>query len=202
MIYFAFPTEKAIFLMPISCSPLALNDVVLVQPKRFGDARGYFEETWNMRDLAQGGIDAGFVQDNHSLSEQKGTLRGLHYQAPPHAQDKLVRCTRGSIFDIAVDVRAGSPTYGQWVGVTLSAENGHQLFIPKGFLHGFVTLEPACEVQYKCSDYYAPDCDGSVRWDSLGIDWPLSGDPILSAKDAAAPVFADFTSPFHYGKPA
>lgn len=185
--------------MTVSCTSLAIPEVVLVQPKRFGDARGYFEETWNMRDLAQGGIGAVFVQDNHSLSEQKGTLRGLHYQAPPHAQDKLVRCTRGSIFDVAVDVRDGSPTYGTWIGVTLSADNGHQLFIPKGFLHGFVTLEPASEVQYKCSDYYAPDCDRSVRWDSLGIVWPLGGAPVLSAKDTAAPAFADFVSPFRYG---
>lgn len=185
--------------MPILCTKLAIQDVILVQPKRLGDARGYFEETWNMRDLAQGGIEAVFVQDNHSLSEQKGTLRGLHFQAPPHAQDKLVRCTRGSIFDVAVDVRSGSPTFGRWIGATLSAGNGHQLFIPKGFLHGFVTLEAATEVQYKCSDYYAPDCDGAVRWDSVGIDWPLAGEPVLSAKDAAAPAFADFVSPFGHG---
>lgn len=188
--------------MTVSCTSLTIPDLMLVQPKRFGDTRGYFEETWNMRDLAQGGIDAVFVQDNHSLSAEKGTLRGLHYQAPPNAQDKLVRCTHGSIFDVAVDIRNGSPTYGQWLGVTLSAENGHQLFIPKGFLHGFVTLEPASEVQYKCSDYYTPDCDGSVRWDGLGIDWPLTGDPVLSAKDADAPAFSDFVSPFHYGNAA
>ncbi|WP_019956802.1 dTDP-4-dehydrorhamnose 3,5-epimerase [Yoonia vestfoldensis] len=184
--------------MGISFNSLAIPALILVQPRRFDDARGYFEETWNKRDLAQSGVSADFVQDNHSLSVHEGTLRGMHYQALPRAQDKLVRCTRGSIYDVAVDVRNGSPSYGRWVGVTLSAENGHQLFIPKGFLHGFVTLEADTEVQYKCSDYYAPECDGTVRWDGIGIDWPLTGDPVLSAKDAAAPQFSDFTSPFTY----
>lgn len=112
-----------------------------------------------------------------------------------------MRCTRGSVYDVAVDIRVGSLTYGCWAGVTLSAENGQQLFIPKGFLHGFVTLTEQTEVQYKCSDYYAPECDGTVRWDSVGIDWPLSGDPVLSAKDAAAPHFSDFQSPFVFGEP-
>ncbi|MCW8843494.1 MAG: dTDP-4-dehydrorhamnose 3,5-epimerase, partial [Rhodobacteraceae bacterium] len=142
--------------------------------------------------------DVDFVQDNHSLSSQVGTLRGLHFQAPPHAQAKLVRCGRGAIFDVAVDIRQGSPTYGQWVGYELSAQNGAQLFIPEGFAHGFVTLRPESEVVYKCSTYYAPDTEGALIWDDaqIGIDWPLSGAPILSDKDAAAPRLGDLQSPF------
>lgn len=173
-----------------------LAGVILLTPRRFGDDRGWFSETWNKRVMAQGGIDADFVQDNHSMSAQVGTLRGLHYQAPPHAQGKLVRCTRGAIFDVAVDVRQGSDTFGHWVGYDLSAQNGCQLYIPAGFLHGFVTRTPDAEVQYKCTDYYAPDADGSVAWDSAGIDWGLSGDPVVSDKDRKAPRFADWTSPF------
>ncbi len=125
------------------------------------------------------------------------TLGGLHFQRPPHAQDKLVRCTRGAIFDVAVDVRVGSPTYGRWVGVDLTPENGRQLLVPKGFLHGFVTRLPDTEVQYKCTDTYAPDCDGGIRWDdpTIGIDWGVS-DPVLSAKDQVAPLLADWVSPF------
>ena len=147
--------------------------------------------------MAEHGLDYDWVQDNHSLSMQAGTVRGLHFQAPPHAQDKLVRCGRGALFDVAVDVRRGSPTYGQWVGHELSFENGRQLLIPAGFLHGFATLSPETEIIYKCSDYYAPECDGAVRFDSLDIDWGLNGlDPVLSDKDAAAQGFADFDSPF------
>jgi dTDP-4-dehydrorhamnose 3,5-epimerase len=160
------------------------------------DPRGYFTETWSRRDMSKAGIDVDFMQDNESWSRQAGTLRGLHFQAPPHAQDKLVRCTRGKIFDVAVDIRRGSPHYGQWHGVELSPETGTQLFIPKGFLHGFLTLEDDTEVQYKCSDTYAPECDGAVRWDSLGIAWPLNGAPILSQKDADAVPFSAFQSPF------
>ena len=174
----------------------ALPEVKILTPRRFGDARGFFAETWNRRALAEAGIDADFVQDNHSLSAAAGTLRGLHFQAPPHAQGKLVRCGRGRLFDVAVDARRGSPTYGRWAGVELSAENGRQVWIPPGFLHGFLTLEDDTEVVYKCTDYYAPAADGAVRWDSCGIDWPLSGTPILSDKDAAAPPFAEFESPF------
>ncbi|RST86287.1 dTDP-4-dehydrorhamnose 3,5-epimerase [Aquibium carbonis] len=173
--------------------------LVVLEPRRFSDERGYFEETWNRRHFDDAGIGVDFVQDNASMSIQSGTLRGLHFQAPPHAQDKLVRCTRGAIFDVAVDIRRGSPTYGRWSGIELTPENGRQFFIPKGFLHGFVTLLPRSEVQYKCSDYYAPACDGSVRWDSLDIDWPLEGAPVLSAKDADAPAFAGFQSPFVFG---
>ncbi len=173
----------------------ALDGVVIVTPRRFGDTRGWFTETWNADRMADAGFGLAFVQDNHSFSAAKGTLRGLHYQSPPRAQDKLVRCSRGAILDVAVDGRKGSPSYGKWVGVELSAANGRQLLVPKGFLHGFVTLEPDTEVQYKCTDVYAPDCDGGVRWDSVGIDWGLS-DPVLSDKDHAAPAFADWQSPF------
>lgn len=176
----------------------ALTGVLVLTPRRFGDARGWFAETFNVTRMAEAGIDIAFVQDNHSFSAAKGTLRGLHYQKPPHAQDKLVRCSRGAILDVAVDARVGSETYGHWVGVELTAENGRQLLVPKGFLHGFVTLTDDTEVQYKCSDIYAPDCDGGVRWDSLGIDWGVT-DPVLSDKDRVAPAFADWQSPFTGG---
>lgn len=180
------------------------NPVQLIEPRRFGDARGWFTEVYSEKTFAERGIGCRFVQDNHSLSVPAFTLRGLHFQTPPHGQDKLVRCIRGSIYDVAVDVRAGSPTYGQWVGATLSAENGHQLFVPVGFAHGFLTLEPDCEVSYKVSDLYAPDCDGGVRWDSVGIDWPMPGgtQPELSPKDVRLPSLAEFDSPFSYdGRP-
>ncbi len=174
----------------------AVPGVLVLTPARFGDARGFFSESWNKQRMAEHGIDLDFVQDNHSLSAAVGTVRGLHFQAPPHAQDKLVRCGRGALFDVAVDIRTGSPTYGHWVGVELSAENGKQLLVPKGFLHGFITTEPNTEICYKCTDYYAPDCDGAVRWDSCGIDWGFEGTPVLSDKDVAAPALADFDSPF------
>ncbi len=178
--------------------------IQLIRPRRFGDTRGWFTETYNRDTFAAFGIDCTFVQDNHSLSAPAFTLRGLHFQTPPRAQDKLVRCIRGRIFDVAVDVRAGSPTYGQWVGAELSAENGHQLFIPVGFAHGFVTLEPDCEVTYKCSDTYAPAHDGGIRWDSVGIDWPIPAGttPELSDKDKVQPTLAACDSPFAYdGRP-
>lgn len=176
--------------------PLDLHGLMLINPALHKDDRGWFSETWSAPRLAAAGLDVAFLQDNHSHSTRAGTLRGLHYQAPPHAQAKLVRCTRGTVRDVAVDARRGSPTFGRWVAVELSADNHRQLLIPAGFLHGFVTLTDGTEVQYKCSDIYTPDCDGAVRWDSLGIDWGLPGDPILSGKDAAAPAFADWTSPF------
>jgi len=175
-----------------------LPGVKLLTPARFGDARGFFSESYSRRVLADHGITLDFVQDNHSLSAQAGTVRGLHFQSPPHAQDKLVRCGRGRLFDVAVDVRRGSPTYGQWYGAELSFENGKQLLVPAGFLHGFVTREPDTEIVYKCSDYYAPDCDGAVHWDSCGIDWGFDGDPVISDKDAAAVPLAEFDSPFVY----
>ncbi|WP_273691000.1 dTDP-4-dehydrorhamnose 3,5-epimerase [Ketogulonicigenium vulgare] len=176
----------------------SLPGVMIVTPARHGDARGFFSESWNRQRMADAGLVYDFVQDNHSLSMRVGTLRGLHFQSPPHAQAKLVRCGRGRLFDVAVDIRKGSPTYGKWVGVELSFENGRQLLIPEGFLHGFVTLEPETEVVYKCTDYYAPDCDGAVLWDSCGIEWPLEGEPLLSDKDLRAVPLADFDSPFDF----
>jgi dTDP-4-dehydrorhamnose 3,5-epimerase len=182
------------------------SPVKLIVPRRFGDSRGWFTEVYSVPAFASLDITCTFVQDNHSLSAPAHTLRGLHFQTPPRAQDKLVRCVRGRIYDVVVDVRKGSPTYGKWVGAELSAENGHQLFIPTGFAHGFVTLEPDCEVFYKCSDTYAPDCDGGIRWNdpAIGITWPIpaGATPELSAKDAVQPSLADFDSPFPYdGRP-
>ena len=174
----------------------SLPGVLILTPRRFGDERGFFAETWNRTRMAEAGIDIDFVQDNHSLSREKDTLRGLHFQAPPHAQAKLVRCGQGALFDVAVDIRKGAPTYGHWTGVELTAENGKQLLVPEGFLHGFVTLTPDTEIVYKCSDFYAPSADGAVHWESCGIDWPLTGTPMLSEKDAKAPSLADFDSPF------
>lgn len=174
----------------------SLPGVLMLTPRRFGDHRGFFAETWNRSVLRDAGIDIDFVQDNHSLSAVVGTLRGLHFQAPPHAQAKLVRCGQGALFDVAVDIRRGSATYGQWFGAELTADNGVQLLIPTGFAHGFVTRAPNTEVVYKCSDYYAPQADGGLRWDSVGIDWGLNEAPVLSEKDAIAPALADFDSPF------
>jgi len=173
-----------------------LAGVFLITPRRFEDARGFFSESWNQKALLEAGLDLpAFVQDNHSLSRPVGTLRGLHFQAPPHAQGKLVRCGQGALFDVAVDIRKGSPTYGEWFATVLSAENGRQIWIPAGFLHGFVTRAPNTEILYKCTDFYSPECDGAVRWDSVGIDWGLS-DPLLSDKDAQAQAFSEFDSPF------
>lgn len=180
-----------------------MDRVTLVKPRRFEDARGWFSETWTPRLAAEAGIAATFVQDNHSLSRAPGTIRGLHFQAPPRAQAKLVRCVRGRIMDYALDVRRGSPTYGRHVAAELTADNGHQLYVPVGFLHAFLTLEPDTEVVYKVSDVYAPECDGGVRWDSAGIDWPLpASGPVLSDKDRVLPALAEFDSPFPYdGEP-
>jgi dTDP-4-dehydrorhamnose 3,5-epimerase len=185
----------------ILIEPTDLSGILIISPRRFGDDRGFFCETWNSGVLVEHGINTTFVQDNQSISGAVGTIRGLHYQSPPHAQDKLVRCGRGALLDVAVDIRKGSPSYGNWVGVELSAENGKQLLVPKGFLHGFVTLEPGTEILYKCSDYYAPECDGAIRFDDpdIGIDWGISFDQaILSEKDANAPFLRDFDSPFIY----
>lgn len=186
--------------MQIDETPLA--GVLILTPRRFGDDRGWFSEVWNKETLDKAGVRYDFVQDNHSYSRDVGTVRGLHFQSPPHAQGKLVRCGHGRLFDVAVDARRGSPTYGQWVGAELSFDNGVQLWIPAGFLHGFMTLEPDTEIVYKCTDHYAPACDGAVRWDTCGIDWPhpQSADigPAISDKDAGAPAFAEFDSPFVY----
>lgn len=177
----------------------AIPGVVKLTPQRLADARGYFSETWNRRRFAGSGIDLDFVQDNISLSTSAGTLRGLHFQRPPMAQAKLVRCGQGALYDVAVDLRRGSPAYGRWIGIELTSDNGCQLLIPAGCAHGFVTLLPNTEIAYKCSEYYAPDCEGAIAWDDpgLAIDWPLAGRaPILSAKDAQAGSFCDFDSPF------
>ena len=176
------------------------SSTLLISVACHDDDRGFFSETYSRRRYEELGITSEFVQDNHSLSHAIGTLRGLHFQAPPHAQGKLVRCGRGAIFDVAVDIRRCSPTYGEWEGYELTAENVHQLFVPVGFAHGFVTLEANSEIVYKCTDYYAPETEGAVLWDSCGIDWPLSVNPILSDKDQAALPLADFDSPFVYGQ--
>ncbi|WP_298295955.1 dTDP-4-dehydrorhamnose 3,5-epimerase [uncultured Litoreibacter sp.] len=179
-----------------------LPGVMLITPPRFGDARGFFSESWSRREMAAHGLDYDFVQDNHSVSASKGTIRGLHFQAPPDAQAKLVRCGRGALLDVAVDIRAGSPTFGQSVAYELSAVNGRQLLVPEGFAHGFLTLTDDTEIIYKCSNYYAPASDGAVRWDSCGVDWGFDGTPVLSDKDAAAPPLAEFDTPFSWEGPS
>ncbi|MGO4622632.1 dTDP-4-dehydrorhamnose 3,5-epimerase [Ensifer sp. 2YAB10] len=178
------------------------SKVVLLRPKRYGDDRGWFTEVYNEKAFAGYGIDDRFVQDNHSLSVPAGTLRGLHFQMPPFGQAKLVRCIRGRIFDVAVDIRRNSPTFGRWVGAELSAENGHQLYVPVGFAHGFVTLEPSTEVTYKVSNLYSAQNDGGILWNdpAIRVEWPLPHgvNPILSQKDGQQPLLRDFDSPFVY----
>jgi len=183
---------------------LSIPDVLVLKPRRHADDRGYFMESYSRAAMATLGLEPVFVQDNLSLSRQVGTLRGLHYQRPPKAQAKLIQVIQGRILDVAVDVRRGSPTYGDHLAVELSADSGEQVFVPAGFLHGFVTLDPDTLVLYKVDAPYAPECEGAVRWDDadLGIDWGVSaGDVLLSGKDAVAPAFADFDSPFIYGQP-
>jgi dTDP-4-dehydrorhamnose 3,5-epimerase len=168
-------------------------------PQRFGDDRGWFMESYSQRRLAEAGIGEQFVQDNHSFSAAKGTLRGIHFQTPPHAQAKIVRCLAGAIWDVAVDLRAGSSTYGKWVAAELTAAGGEQLYIPAGFGHGFLTLTDNAEVAYKASDYYAPECDAGLAWDcpDMAIAWPLAGAaPVLSDKDRQLPALAGWNSPF------
>jgi dTDP-4-dehydrorhamnose 3,5-epimerase len=180
---------------------LEIEDVLLVTPIKHGDSRGFFSETFRADAFADHGVDATFVQDNHAYSAQKGVLRGLHFQVPPRAQGKLVRCTRGAILDVAVDIRGGSPTYGRHITVELSAENWQQLWVPPGFAHGYVTLQADCEVFYKVTDYYAPDCDRGIAWDdpALGIDWQIPVDRIvLSDKDKKHPQLADAAPAFRF----
>lgn len=169
----------------------ALPGVLLITPKVFGDDRGFFLESWNAQAFADAGIDVAFVQDNHSRSV-KGVLRGLHYQVR-QPQGKLVRVTQGSVFDVAVDVRRSSPHFGRWVGVELSDSNRQMLWIPPGFAHGFVVTSASADFQYKCTAFYDPGDDHSVRWDdpAIGIDWPLTDAPALSGKDAAGALLAD-----------
>ncbi len=181
--------------------PTEIPDVKLIVPKRHGDHRGFFSEVYNAQALAEAGIEIAFVQDNHSLSAERGTLRGLHFQTPPFAQTKLVRVLKGRILDVAVDMRAGSPWHGRHVAAELSAENWRQLLVPKGFAHGFVTLEPDTEVFYKVDGYYAPHNDAGVAWDdpNLAIGWPIDRDAVvLSAKDAAQPAFRDVCEIFTF----
>lgn len=180
------------------------SPVQVIAPRRHGDARGWFMETYSLADFQQRGITCRFVQDNHSLSVPAFTLRGLHFQRPPYGQDKVVRCIKGRIYDVAVDLREASPTYGHSVGMELSADNGLQLFLPVGFAHGFLTLEPNSEVVYKVSRAYAPESDGGIAWDSAGIAWPLPPgiNPYLSEKDLSLPKLSEFASPFSYdGRP-
>ena len=177
---------------------LEIPAVRVLTPKKHGDHRGFFSEVYNRNTLAAAGIDLEFVQDNHSLSADKGTMRGLHYQAPPFAQDKLVRVTKGSVFDVAVDLRRGSPTYGKHVSATLSAEAWNQILVPIGFAHGFMTLEPDTEVIYKVTNYYSAEHDKGMCWNDpdLGINWPLpESEAVLSDKDLKQPRFADVVSP-------
>jgi len=176
-----------------------IADVACVIPQRFGDARGWFSETYSTRAFLEVLGGTVFVQDNQAFSAQKGTLRGLHFQCPPEAQAKLIRVLRGSIFDVAVDLRVGSPTYGHWVGETLTAEGGEQLFVPRGFAHGYCTLEPNTEVAYKADGFYSPECDAGLTWNDpmIGITWPIAPEEaMMSDKDKRLPGFADFVSPF------
>jgi dTDP-4-dehydrorhamnose 3,5-epimerase len=178
---------------------LGLDGVFEIRPQQFTDERGFFSEIWNKARWRDAGIDVDFVQDNHSLSKQRGVLRGLHYQTPPMAQAKLVRVTRGAVFDVAVDVRNGSPTFGQWTSVVISRAEWNQLFIPAGFAHGFVTLEPDTEVQYKVSAPYSAEHDRAIRFDDpgIGIEWPISqNELVLSVRDRSAPLLADVDTGF------
>ncbi|MBB4305333.1 dTDP-4-dehydrorhamnose 3,5-epimerase [Rhodobium orientis] len=185
-----------------AATPLALDGALLIEPKKFGDARGFFSEVFNARDWAEIGISGPFVQDNHSLSGEKGVIRGMHFQVPPHAQGKLVRVVAGAILDVIVDIRKGSPTYGRHDAIELSAENWRQLWVPPGFAHGFCTLAENTEVLYKVDDYYSPECDKGLAFDdpALAIDWPVDLDAaILSAKDRTHPLLADLPDYFSYG---
>lgn len=177
----------------------AIPEVKLIKPRKYGDHRGFFSETYNKKELSEAGTALDFVQDNHSLSTEKGVIRGLHFQIPPFAQDKLVRVIRGSVFDVAVDLRKGSPTFGKHVSAIVSAEEWNQILVPIGFAHGFCTLEPNTEVIYKVTNYYAPDCDRGVLWNDpqLEISWPVSErEVILSDKDKRQPRFAELATFF------
>ena len=176
-----------------------LLDVYILEPKVFGDGRGWFMETWSRRTMEEAGLFYNFVQDNQSFSARKGTLRGLHFQKGKASQAKLVRCARGTVLDVAVDLRKGSPTYKRWTSVELSAENKRQFLIPRGFAHAFLTLTDDVEFLYKADNFYAPDADRNIRWDDpeIGVEWGIA-DPILSAKDQKAPFLADSDADFIY----
>ncbi|MBO6824772.1 MAG: dTDP-4-dehydrorhamnose 3,5-epimerase [Sneathiella sp.] len=186
----------------IDIEKTAIKDVIIITPKRFGDSRGFFSEVWNAQNFAKAGITDAFVQDNHAFSSEKGTLRGLHYQTDPHAQGKLVRVTRGAVLDVAVDIRVGSPTFGLHVAVELSSENWRQLWVPKGFAHGYVTLTENVEFLYKVSGRYSPENEAGIIWNDpdLGINWGLSEEEVhLSDKDKILPKFKDQDKLFQYG---
>jgi dTDP-4-dehydrorhamnose 3,5-epimerase len=175
-------------------APLAIPEVLLITPKRHGDGRGWFSETWSRQVMESAGLSLDFVQDNQAFNPKAGTLRGLHFQTAPHAQAKLVRVLRGAVYDVAVDVRQGSATYGQWVGVELTAERGEQVLVPRGFAHGYCTLTDDCEVAYKVDGLYAPRTEGGILWSdpALAIDWPVTPDAaLLSEKDKVLPLLAD-----------
>ena len=178
-----------------------LPGVYIIEPQVFGDQRGYFMETWSTRNFEQLGLNYDFVQDNQSYSAQKGILRGIHFQNAPYAQAKLVRVTRGAVMDVAVDLRKGSPTYGKWEGVVLSAENRRQLFIPRGFAHGFLVLSDFAEFCYKCDDVYHPNDEGGLMWDdpAIGLDWGEVKRELLSQKDTSSPLLDDSDCNFVYG---
>lgn len=183
----------------VNFKQLSIPDVILLTPRTFSDARGWFRETYSVDAFREIGIDCAFVQDNHSLSQHRGTIRGLHFQVPPESQAKLIRVVKGSIFDVAVDLRRASPSYGRWCGATLNAEEGSQVFVPRGFAHGFCTLEPDTEVVYKVDGRYAPHRDAGLVWNdpTLAIDWPIRpSEAVLSDKDANLPRFSGFSSPF------
>ena len=174
-------------------TPLALPDVLLITPKRHGDARGWFAETWSSKVFADAGLQTHFVQDNQAFNARRGTVRGLHFQQAPHPQGKLVRVLKGAIYDVAVDIRPGSATYGQWVGATLTAEAGEQLWVPRGFAHGYCTITDDCEIFYKVDGLYAPQTEGGLIWNDpdIGITWPIEGEAILSGKDQVLPRLKD-----------
>jgi dTDP-4-dehydrorhamnose 3,5-epimerase len=189
------------FIAAMECKPLDLPGAMVLRPRRFSDARGYFTETYNEKTFSAAGITAKFVQDNQSYSARRGTIRGLHFQLPPAAQSKLVRVLQGSVYDVAIDLRMGSPAYGRWQGETLTASGGEQLFVPRGFAHAFCTLEPDTVVAYKVDEFYAPSCDSGLIWNdpTLAIKWPVAPDEVvLSDKDLKLGRFADFKSPFTY----
>ena len=182
---------------------LDIPDILVITPTRHTDARGFFSEVFRSEWLAPYGVNAPFVQENHAFSAQRGVLRGLHYQAPPSAQGKLIRCTHGAILDVAVDIRRGSPTFGRHVAIEASAANWRQVWVPPGFAHGYVTLEPDCEVLYKVTAYYDPAAERGLAWDdpALGVDWRIpAGDLILSDKDRRNPRLADVEVAFAYAK--
>lgn len=178
-----------------------LDGVIIIEPKVFRDQRGFFTESYSFKKFEEAGLHYNFIQDNHSLSVREGTIRGLHYQVNPKAQTKLVRILKGEALDVAIDIRQGSPTYRQWISITLSAENMRQLIIPRGFAHGICTLAPDTEVFYKVDEFYAPDCDRAIRWNDpdIAIEWPYN-DPLLSEKDRNAPLLKDAENNFIYGE--